>query len=302
MRRARRIARCAGAIGGTILVALALAVPVSAADLTETVRRIKPGIVGVGTFQEVRRPPSQLLGTGFAVGDGTLVLTSNHVVNNKADQDQHRLLVVFTGSGRDSRVVPVVVATSDPLHDVAILRLTQGRLPPLELGDDSDVAEGQSIAFTGFPIGAVLGLYPVTHRGIIAARTPIAVPQVSQGNLDARMIRMLRERFEVFQLDATAYPGNSEGTGAQRSERHHLRRADPLRARTPASDGALTYGLGGAAGAVGGSSATGAAPSVSAMWRISSMVSRRGASARGARAAATGAMGASACAASRWVT
>jgi S1-C subfamily serine protease len=209
MRRARWIVRRAGAIGAAILVALALAVPVSAADLTETVRRIKPGIVGVGTFQEVRRPPSQLLGTGFAVGDGTLVLTSNHVVNNKADQDQHRLLVVFTGSGRDSRVVPVVVATSDPLHDVAILRLTQGRLPPLELGDDSGVAEGQSIAFTGFPIGAVLGLYPVTHRGIIAARTPIAVPQVSQGNLDARMIRMLRERFEVFQLDATAYPGNS---------------------------------------------------------------------------------------------
>jgi S1-C subfamily serine protease len=188
---------------------LAVILPSSAADLADTVRRIKPSIVGVGTFQEVRRPPSQLLGTGFAVADGTLVLTSNHVVNNKTDKEQHRLLVVFTGSGRDSRVVPVVVVAADPLHDVAVLRLAQGQLPPLELGDDSDVAEGQSIAFTGFPIGAVLGLYPVTHRGIIAARTPIAVPQVSQGNLDARLIRMLREKFEVFQLDATAYPGNS---------------------------------------------------------------------------------------------
>jgi S1-C subfamily serine protease len=211
MNRLLPISRLAGVITAAVVLMFAVVVPrcVLAADLTETVRRIKPGIVGVGTYQEVRRPPSQLLGTGFAVSDGTLVLTSNHVVNTKADQDQYRLLVVFTGSGRDSRVVPVTVVATDVLHDVAVLRLSEGRLPALELGDDADVAEGQSIAFTGFPIGAVLGLYPVTHRGIVAARTPIAVPQVSQGNLDARMIRMLRERFEVFQLDATAYPGNS---------------------------------------------------------------------------------------------
>jgi S1-C subfamily serine protease len=71
------------------------------------------------------------------------------------------------------------------------------------------VAEGQQIAFTGFPIGAVLGLYPVTHRGIVSARTPIAIPQVTPGRLDPKMIKRLREKFEVFQLDATAYPGNS---------------------------------------------------------------------------------------------
>ena len=70
--------------------------------------------------------------------------------------------------------------------------------------------EGQEIFFTGYPIGAVLGPYPATHRGIISAITPIAIPQSRAGDLDARTVRRLSSgAFPVFQLDATAYPGNS---------------------------------------------------------------------------------------------
>jgi serine protease Do len=55
----------------------------------------------------------------------------------------------------------------------------------------------------------VLGLRPVTHRGIVSAITPIAIPQISPKLLDAKMIKQLRDPYDVFQLDATAYPGNS---------------------------------------------------------------------------------------------
>ena len=63
---------------------------------------------------------------------------------------------------------------------------------------------------TGYPIGAILGPIPATHRGMIAAVTPIAIPQGRAGELNAAVIRRLASgAFPVFQLDATAYPGNS---------------------------------------------------------------------------------------------
>ena len=45
---------------------------------------------------------------------------------------------------------------------------------------------------------------------MVAAITPIAIPPANATQLDPRMIRQLTSgAFPVFQLDATAYPGNS---------------------------------------------------------------------------------------------
>lgn len=201
--------RLASLVLAGLLIAAAGAAPAAAADLVEVIRRIKPSIVGVGTHQEIRRPPSKLLGTGFVVADGRHVVTNFHVVPAEVDTGNKERLVVFVGTGDDAKAVPAAKVAEDPEHDIAVLRIAGPALPPLALGDDGNVAEGQQIAFTGFPIGAVLGLYPVTHRGIVSARTPIAIPQRTPKALDPRMIKRLRHRFEVFQLDATAYPGNS---------------------------------------------------------------------------------------------
>ncbi|WP_226498538.1 trypsin-like peptidase domain-containing protein [Ferribacterium limneticum] len=63
------------------------------------------------------------------------------------------------------------------------------------------------MAFTGFPIGGVLGFPPTTHRGIISA---IALPGGHSTQLNEKLIKQLkRGSFDIFQLDATAYPGNS---------------------------------------------------------------------------------------------
>ncbi len=79
----------------------------------------------------------------------------------------------------------------------------------LRLGDSRRVREGELYAFTGFPIGLVLGMHPVTHRGIVSAITPIVIPQISAGQLTPEMVKRLKEPYDIFQLDATAYPGNS---------------------------------------------------------------------------------------------
>jgi S1-C subfamily serine protease len=79
----------------------------------------------------------------------------------------------------------------------------------MTLGKHEEVREGQDYAFTGFPIGAVLGLYPVTHKGMVSAITPVATPVTSGRQLSVRMIRALRDPYLTYQLDGTAYPGNS---------------------------------------------------------------------------------------------
>ena len=80
----------------------------------------------------------------------------------------------------------------------------------MRIGRSADVREGQEVLFTGYPIGAVLGPHPATHRAMIASVTPIAIPLPRAGELSPQTIRRLSAgQFPVFQLDATAYPGNS---------------------------------------------------------------------------------------------
>jgi S1-C subfamily serine protease len=95
-------------------------------------------------------------------------------------------------------------------QDLALLKLDGPALPPLALGDSDRVRDGQSYLFTGFPVGGALGLIPVTHRAMIGAVTPIVLPAANANQLDARVIRQAQAgSFDIFQLDAVAYPGNS---------------------------------------------------------------------------------------------
>lgn len=192
------------------LVLALLITGVARADLADTVRLVRPAIVGIGTFEATRRPPADLRGTGFMVGDGLHVVTSLHVVDNILNEAAHERLVVFVGSGEEVELRDAEVVASDPAHDAAVLRIDGEARPIVRLAGDGEAQSGDDIAFTGFPIGGALGLYPATHRGIVAAWTPILIPVVDPKKLTTAMIKQLKENdFYVYQLDATAYPGNS---------------------------------------------------------------------------------------------
>lgn len=197
------------------LAALAFALAASAGasaqgtDAPRTIERVKASVVGVGTFQRTRAPPFRFLGTGFAVGDGTTVVTNAHVVPADLDADKLETLAIVI-PGRPPQVRAAARGASDPAHDLALLRLEGAPLPALVLRDSESVREGEAVLFTGFPIGTVLGPFPATHRGMVAAITPIAIPPAHSSQLNPRVIRELAANpFPVFQLDATAYPGNS---------------------------------------------------------------------------------------------
>jgi S1-C subfamily serine protease len=186
-----------------------------AQSLAETIRRVKPSVVGVGSLNALRRVSNQLEGTGFIVGDGSHAVTNHHVVARHATAAPptpgapREYLIVFVGSGRAAETRRAQLVASDPAHDTALLRFEGEAGRPLRLWAGETLEEGRSVAFTGYPIGNVLGLHPVTHRGIVSAVTPIAIPQLSTRLLDKTMLRRLKQGFDVYQLDATAYPGNS---------------------------------------------------------------------------------------------
>jgi S1-C subfamily serine protease len=200
------VARCALAAA-----LLAGAAPAGAQQVPATIERVKPSVVGVGTFQQARTPAFRFLGTGFAVGDGSTIVTNAHVLPQALDTEKgETIAVIAAGVGREMQVRRATRGADDPAHDLALLNLPGPALPALRIRDSESVREGESVLFTGYPIGAVLGPYPATHRGMISAITPIAIPAAHSSQLKPELIRRLASGpFPVFQLDATAYPGNS---------------------------------------------------------------------------------------------
>ena len=183
-----------------------------ATDLADVIDGLRPSVVGIGTVRPVRgshKPAIDFRGTGFVVGNGRQVITNHHVLPEKLDRANKESLAIFVGRGKAGRAMVVKVLHKDREHDLALLEIIDGSLPAMRLGDTAFIREGSDIAFTGFPIGMVLGLYPVTHKGIISAITPIVIPAVSSRSITAAQMKRMRNPFEVYQLDATAYPGNS---------------------------------------------------------------------------------------------
>ncbi len=180
-----------------------------ATKLPDTVDAVRPSIVAIGTVMPTRSPKAQFMGTGFVVGDGRHIITNYHVIPQIIDYARLESLAIFEGHGRQTKGHKAKVVATDKIHDLALLAITGSPLPALKLGDSATVREGELYAFTGFPIGMILGLRPVTHRGIISAITPIVIPALNSRQLEVKHIRRMKDPFNVFQLDATAYPGNS---------------------------------------------------------------------------------------------
>jgi S1-C subfamily serine protease len=180
-----------------------------AGSLPETIQSIKPGVVAVGTYMAVRAQQLQPRGSGFAVGLHHVV-TNSHVLPPKLDANGKETYAIFLPLDNDRMAMrEAQLLRRDDDHDLALLKCSGLPLRPLRLGRSASVREGESVAFTGFPLVGALGLFPATHRGIVSAIAPIAIPAASGHDLRPELIRRLREPFDILQLDATAYPGNS---------------------------------------------------------------------------------------------
>lgn len=179
------------------------------AEFVDIVAKIKPSVVGIGIHTPTSRPQNILRGTGFVIGNGHYVVTNAHVLPTELDENLLQKMAVFIGSGKNATVRQAQIIVTSSEYDLAILKFSGAALPAMTLANEQFRSDGTYVAFTGFPIGAVLGLYPVTHRGIISSTTPTVVPAQTAGQISLKMLKRMRNPYMVYQLDATAYPGNS---------------------------------------------------------------------------------------------
>jgi len=132
-------------------------------------------------------------GTGFIVQNG-YIITNNHVVAGLGSGGSMK--IVFS----DGKESSATVKGTSPANDVAVIKPeTTHNLPPLELGNSDDLAQGDPVIAVGSP----LGLQGSVTTGIISALNRV-VPTQDENGTDSHVIVAL-------QTDAAINPGNSGG-------------------------------------------------------------------------------------------
>jgi len=143
------------------------------------------GIPGYGQGQRGGQPqqPFRGQGSGFIISADGLILTNAHVVRDAKD-------VTVKLSDRSEYAAKVL--GSDPVTDVAVLRIDAKNLPTVRLGDPKQLGVGDPV----LAIGAPFGFEQTATQGIVSAKGR-SLP----GDAVVPFI----------QTDAAVNPGNSGG-------------------------------------------------------------------------------------------
>lgn len=197
----------------SLALLLCLAGTASRAEpLPDLIARAKPSVLLVGTYSPTDSPRFGFRGSGFVVGNGRQAVTNAHVLPPAEQLTPERQIAVQIRNAAGQWSMRLVTRKRvDATADLALLNFEGDAVQALQLAE-APAREGESIALMGFPVGGALGFSTVTHAGIVSALTPVFQPMAGPGNLTGRAIRQAREgEFNLYQLDAVAYPGNSGG-------------------------------------------------------------------------------------------
>jgi serine protease Do len=162
-------------------------------SITDVVEAVEPAVVSivVGTvsynifFQPV---PSEQAGSGVIINESGYILTNNHVVEGAESIE----VTLPDGRNFDASLVG-----TDPLTDLAVIKIDGDDLPTVTFGDSSGIMVGQWVVAIGNALALEGG--PTVTVGVISAlgRT---IQAESGWSL-----------YDVIQTDAAINPGNSGG-------------------------------------------------------------------------------------------
>ena len=85
-----------------------------AAELVNTISRVKPSVVAIGISNPTGSPRIRLIGSGFAVAPGNRIVTNYHVIANELDEERLEQYVVLSGQGATIKVHPVLQQKKAP--------------------------------------------------------------------------------------------------------------------------------------------------------------------------------------------
>ncbi|WP_424830777.1 DegQ family serine endoprotease [Ruegeria sp.] len=135
-------------------------------------------------FNMPQRGPSQGLGSGFVLDEAGYIVTNHHVVDNAS---------TVTVRLSDDRTFDAEIVGTDPLTDIAVLKIDAGEnLQAVDMGDSDVIRVGEDVVAIGNPFG----LSSTVTTGIVSAKGR----NISEGPYA-----------EFIQTDAAINKGNSGG-------------------------------------------------------------------------------------------
>ncbi|MFC1941952.1 S1C family serine protease [Chloroflexota bacterium] len=162
-------------------------------SIADVVALVKPSVVAITTEVEGRdffnRPFTQEgAGSGWILDEDGIIVTNNHVVDGASS------ITVSLDDGR-TFTAEIGSVSTDPLNDLAILKIDAANLPALKRGDTTILRVGDWV----IAIGNALGQGIRASEGIVS-RKGVSIP-VSQG----------QTLYELIETSAAINPGNSGG-------------------------------------------------------------------------------------------
>ena len=136
--------------------------------------------------------PSTGVGSGFIYDASGLILTNYHVVEGGG---------TLTVTLQDGRELAGRVATSDPEHDLAVVKIDATGLPTVAIGSSASLKVGQLVVAIGSPLGTFTD--SVTSGILSATGRSITVGDPTT--------RERRTMTNLLQTDAAINEGNSGG-------------------------------------------------------------------------------------------
>jgi len=168
----------------------------------EVAEKVTPVIVQITVVSERETPEGDFFffpfkdlpkeqrgsGSGIIISEDGYIITNNHVVENASRVDVGLY---------DKRTFSAKVVGTDPLTDLAVIKIDADNLPTAYLGDSEKLKVGQWVMAIGNP----LSLTSTVTAGIVSA--------IGRGQLG-----LIRDNYGVenfIQTDAVINPGNSGG-------------------------------------------------------------------------------------------
>ncbi len=182
--------------------------PVFAEELVTLTKRATKSTVAIALYSPLKSKAPSIKGTGFVIHDGNYVITNYHVIGQELDPTIVEYYVAMIPSEDGFSFQKVELLEIDIEHDLALFSV-ESAMKPLILAKDVLQPAGTDIAVFGYPLGAALGLFPAVHKGIIATITPDFMPVRDSKVLSSKQLKRLQSPDLIYQLDITAFPGNS---------------------------------------------------------------------------------------------
>ncbi len=160
-------------------------------NFADVVAEVKPSVVAINTeviTYDIFNRPFKLkgAGSGWIIDEDGIIVTNSHVVEGAK---------AITVTLADGRTFPVETVRTDPLTDLAVVKINAQNLPATNIGNSSKLRVCDPVVAIGNPLGLGISAKPgwVSRLGVSI--------EVSPG----------QTLYDLIETDAPINPGNSGG-------------------------------------------------------------------------------------------